>query len=386
MTSSRSLGAPLGGGLVLFVLLIMGASNVAAQTWLPVTSGLQLWLRSDMGLTVDASGHVQTWADQSGTGNDFTQAIPESRPTLTAGVGPGGTDVLHFDGTDDELFSPGQIVGGTSVTIFTVAAVREPGYPWVLGDSYTCDNRDGFQRRLFYEGHPGGGVDSPDFFDVCHDCWNDARASFPGINDTQFKVLTITGSGRIHNVRVFVGGVAAVMTPQTENTELTFSPGNALGFVHSAPNPFTEVDFAEFIVYDRELNQTERESVEAYLVRRYFTPVLDVDVAIKPGSFPSSINPKSKGVIPVAVLTTDIFDVNTVDSTTVRFGATGTEAALVRAALEDVDGDGDIDMILHFNTQATGIACGSTSAFLTGQTLSGQAIQGSGSIVTVGCK
>jgi hypothetical protein len=54
--------------------------------------------------------------------------------------------------------------------------------------------------------------------------------------------------------------------------------------------------------------------------------------------------------------------------------------------LEDVDGEGDIDMILHFNTQATGIQCGDTSASLTGETFDGQAIEGSDSVNAVGCK
>ena len=114
--------------------------------------------------------------------------------------------------------------------------------------------------------------------------------------------------------------------------------------------------------------------------------VVEVAIDIKPGSFPNSINPKSKGKIPVAILTTDSFDATIVDPTTVLFGATGTEAAPVHSALEDVDGDGDTDMILHFKTQETGIQCGDTSASLTGETLGGQAIEGSDSIRTVGCK
>jgi hypothetical protein len=114
--------------------------------------------------------------------------------------------------------------------------------------------------------------------------------------------------------------------------------------------------------------------------------VVMVMIDIHPGSFPNSINPRSQGVIPVAILTTASFDATTVDPSTVFFGATGAEAAAVQFALEDVDGDGDLDLILHFRTQDTGIQCGQTSASLTGKTFSGQAIQGSDSIVTVGCK
>jgi Domain of unknown function (DUF4114) len=117
------------------------------------------------------------------------------------------------------------------------------------------------------------------------------------------------------------------------------------------------------------------------------TPLpMRVAIDIKPGSSPNSINPASKGVIPVAILTTPTFDATTVDAKTVKFGPTGTEAAAVHSAREDVDGDGNTDLILHFRTQDTGILCGTTSAHLTGKTFDGQQIEGSDSIRTVGCK
>lgn len=91
-------------------------------------------------------------------------------------------------------------------------------------------------------------------------------------------------------------------------------------------------------------------------------------------------------MIPVAILTTDSFDATTIAPTTVLFGITGTEAAPVRSGLEDIDGDGDTDMILHFDTQATSIQCGDTFVSLAGETFSGQMIQGSDSIKTVECQ
>jgi hypothetical protein len=123
-----------------------------------------------------------------------------------------------------------------------------------------------------------------------------------------------------------------------------------------------------------------------WLVKESTEPPDCVGIDIKPGSEPNSINSKSQGVIPVAILTTDTFDASTVDPSLVLFGATGSEAAPVQSALEDVDGDGDIDMILHFKTQETGIQSGDISASLTGGTFSGQIIQGSDCIKTVGYK
>lgn len=111
-----------------------------------------------------------------------------------------------------------------------------------------------------------------------------------------------------------------------------------------------------------------------------------VAIDIKPGSDDNPVNPESRGVIPVAILTTDLFDATAVDPATVRFGRTGSEAAVAQSALEDVDGDGRLDLILHFRTEEAGIRCGDASALLTGETTSGEPIQGSDAISTVGCK
>lgn len=113
-------------------------------------------------------------------------------------------------------------------------------------------------------------------------------------------------------------------------------------------------------------------------------PNITVTIDIKPGNDPNSINPKSRGVIPVAILTTDAFDATTVDGLTVRFGPD--EAEPDHYALEDVDLDGDLDMMLQFRIQETGIECGDTEAILAGETGDGRKIKGADSIRTVGCK
>lgn len=114
--------------------------------------------------------------------------------------------------------------------------------------------------------------------------------------------------------------------------------------------------------------------------------VVAIAIDIKPGSAPNSINPASKGVLPVAILTTSSFDAASVDLGTVRFGPGQAQEAHGTEHSEDVDGDGDTDLVLHFATQDTGIHCGDTEATLTGRTISGQPIQGTDAIATVSCK
>ena len=115
-------------------------------------------------------------------------------------------------------------------------------------------------------------------------------------------------------------------------------------------------------------------------------PELSADIDIRPGTGSNPFNPKSNGVISVAILTTSQFNATQVNASTVRFGATGTEAASVHTVLTDVDRDGDIDMVVHVRSQETRIRCGASSAVLKGQTFSGEAFRGQGGVRTVGCR
>jgi hypothetical protein len=90
-------------------------------------------------------------------------------------------------------------------------------------------------------------------------------------------------------------------------------------------------------------------------------------------------------VISVAILTTDVFDATTVDPLSVQFGPNGATETHNRGHIEDANGDGDDDLMLHFRTQETGIQCGDTSASLIGETFDGTPIEGFDSVRTTGC-
>jgi hypothetical protein len=113
--------------------------------------------------------------------------------------------------------------------------------------------------------------------------------------------------------------------------------------------------------------------------------IVVAEIDIKPGSSANTITPNSKGVIPVAILTTATFDATTINPLSVEFGPSGATEAHGQGHIEDVNQDGEPDLVLHFRTQDTGIQCGDTSASLTGQTVGGEPIEGSDAIKTVGC-
>jgi len=124
--------------------------------------------------------------------------------------------------------------------------------------------------------------------------------------------------------------------------------------------------------------------------------MFEVTIDIKPSSFPNSIYLTSEGNLPVAILSGPEFDASDVDPNTVTLGngdgndtpvAKNTKGKLM-ANLEDIDQDGDIDLILHFETQALvengDLHHSTTHLILTGNTWQGDNLQGTDNIQIVG--
>jgi probable HAF family extracellular repeat protein len=132
--------------------------------------------------------------------------------------------------------------------------------------------------------------------------------------------------------------------------------------------------------------QGARESWIARLVSDSGDPSgsIPVVIEIKPDTIGDvTIDIKREKSLPVAIITDETFDATQVDAATVRFGTTGTEARISGSSQEDVDSDGDIDLLLTFRTRNTHISCEDTEATLTGATYSGESIVGTDTFTVI---
>ena len=113
------------------------------------------------------------------------------------------------------------------------------------------------------------------------------------------------------------------------------------------------------------------------------------EVDIKPKSDPNSINIKSMGVIPVAILGTSTLNVTDIDVTTLMFENASPTHELTKALgkhITNVNNDNWDDLISHYSQKQTGIQCGDTEATITWELLNGTPMEGTDSINPVPCK
>jgi hypothetical protein len=116
-------------------------------------------------------------------------------------------------------------------------------------------------------------------------------------------------------------------------------------------------------------------------------------IDIKPNTAPNDVQRSSKGLLPVAVLTTPTFDAATVDVASVTLGnETGTDTRVAKqnkktpmAAMQDVDLDGDRDLILQFEIPALvangDLTASTTQLVLKGTRTGGGAVRGVDNVV-----
>lgn len=162
-----------------------------------------------------------------------------------------------------------------------------------------------------------------------------------------------------------------ILTPQQEELNVqAFGPTNH------------EIDFS---AYDRNgdiQNQTLNTNGSSFEVNyspepgSIFEVFQNVEIDIKPGSDQNPINLKSSGLIPVGILTAEDFNAQNVDLLSVVFGPNKINEFHNKGYFEDVDSDGDLDLLMHFKVNMAGIKPEDSQACIFGTTYNGIQVRG----------
>src|SRR5437867_1892699 len=233
---------------------------------LTVTDGLQLLLKADAGVTA-TGGKVTAWQDQSGKGNNASQAAEDKSPLLVDNA-VNGKPVLRFDGVDDFLEvadSDSLSITGDITTFFVVkfddfgtyravwakTVANQPG----PNDWYTLPG-SGIPRA-----YRGDGTGQNGFADggkaLPAGKYLVAGYIMAGADMTHYYGNFASG-GRPINPAVIGDGNTSLLIG-TRDDRVTIMKG----------------DIAEVLIYDRALSSADRVSVVSYLVKKYVSSNLD---------------------------------------------------------------------------------------------------------------
>ena len=112
---------------------------------------------------------------------------------------------------------------------------------------------------------------------------------------------------------------------------------------------------------------------------------IELEISIKPDAgSTNTINPNNRGVTPVAILGSEIFDVGEVNVDSLTFGpGRATPAHGPGGHLGDVNGDGLLDLTSHYVTRELGLTFATTEACVTGESVAGERLSGCDAVLVV---
>ncbi len=234
---------------------------------------LQLWLKSDAGVTYDSQG-VSLWADQSDNGNDALQTVPDNRPAFV-GHALGGKPALRFDGVDDYLAITNlQYDAANPISEITVCAL-------VMSESENQQiiasfDRNEYWRLALKDGTTvNAGWDTRDTGGTV----DDFRSPAAYTDGNWHLIFGWFSQGETPDKQLFVD-TEAVATTTAHDPNALGSGTTRFGFIGvgseaavvdgtTGPNRFLAGDLVELIIYHHALSDEERRQLERYFIHRY---------------------------------------------------------------------------------------------------------------------
>ena len=311
----------------------------------------------------EGSGAI-TVADSSGYSN--TGTIYGATPGVAGKFG----NALSFDGVDDyvDCGNDESLDPGDNITIEAWIYPTSWAHDAYVGIVSKRDAWAGMDWELYYDRATsrirvvmGNTV-------VIH-----GANTSPSLN--AWHHLVYTKSGSVH--KLYLDGV----NTDTSTHTITIPTGDRVRIGLLGGDFSNRFAFSGIIdqvrIWDGALTKSDIEynySIES----RYLLGNIEID--IKPGSDPNSINLDSNGVVPVAILGSEDFDAAEVNPLTVTLS--GAAAKLKgnsgnAGSLEDVNDDGYLDRVVQVITEQLVLTSGDTVAVLNAYTYAGLALTGS---------
>ena len=331
--------------------------------------------------------------DYSGTGNN---GYPVGGVTWTAGMFNGA---VHLDGTGyiEIPDSPSLDLPSGRGTLSALIRVDPSSNEFGI---VSKESSSSYASQIAYEFNVvGAGV--LDRFGVGLSngaAMNSAGYQGASLKDSTWHHIAATWSGSGGQILVYLDGVQVGQGSQTITAINNISEPTRIGTYRwnvSGIHRRMTGDIDDVRIYNRALSEDEIRELALGASK------IDVNIDIKPGSCPNPLNVKDQGMLSVAVLGSNEFDIFTVDPASIRLEG----IAPVRSSYEDVatpvlnktddcecttEGpDGYLDLVLKFDVQEIVAALGSVYdgdellLTLTGENINGIPIEGTDCVVII---
>lgn len=319
----------------------------------------------DPTLDVSGNGNDGTLGDavSPDTTNDPAYVCPSTAPV------PGNVCNLDFATGEFVRVSNSPDLRPTHITVS--AWVRNDGTPTTFDYILTKNLTGGFGSYAFYTGG-GAGL----FFYVSGATFHLSPFAPPAIWDGEWHHIAGTYDGV--DVRLYVDGIeVGGGTPYAGG--ITYGVAVLGGdLTIGSWATFTEFfdwkgDIDDVRIYNAALNADE--------IALLASPPLPVDIDIKPGSDPNSINLCSRGVLPIAILGSETFNVRDIDTTSLEFEGAGVaergkKIVTLLIGFEDVNGDSFDDLVVKFDIEELDLLDGDSTGTVTGELMDGTPFAG----------
>jgi hypothetical protein len=254
-------------GLLALMTLLCGTGETQAG---PVLGGLVNWFEANVGVTVDPSGHVSGWADQSGMGHDASQASGSSQPLLINNA-LNGEPVLSFDGSGQFLNIAGQPLTSQQFTIIALVTNTRNGSDSGFQEVYSNWSSTTFERSVFL-GTTGqnpvrarftddmGGATDPN-----HNQQGVGTVSNPAAPFIFTGLSGASDAAIYQNSNLIADNGGPLSTRDLSAADGTYRIGTQGGGME-----FWQGDIAEILVYNAALSSSELQQDWTYLDQKYF--------------------------------------------------------------------------------------------------------------------